>query len=162
MVNYKPFIAMQSSRNITVQTVKPVAAHLEFSPGSGEVHGNWPDVSFSMHAVSVSCRPFWRSGQRLALRRADHPLPRVPGIVRRVHAGAPRGGAQGFCPEFFRVRTVGNSADDFAGQLVRRERPAPRQFEWEKLKLAYPVSAKHFVEAWRHPGRCPRWHAFMA
>jgi hypothetical protein len=46
--------------------------------------------------------------------------------------------------------------------LFAPRRSAPRQFEWEKLKLACPVSAKHFVEAWRHPGRCPRCYAFMA
>jgi hypothetical protein len=38
---------------------------------------------------------------------------------------------------------------------------APRRFEWQKLKLECPVTAKHFVEAWKHPGRCPRCHAFM-
>src|SRR5450432_3438991 len=37
----------------------------------------------------------------------------------------------------------------------------PRQFEWQKLKLACPAAAKHFVEAWKHPGHCPRCHAFM-
>ena len=37
----------------------------------------------------------------------------------------------------------------------------PRRFEWQKMKPACPVSAKHFVEAWKHPGHCPRCHAFM-
>ncbi len=37
----------------------------------------------------------------------------------------------------------------------------PRQFEWQKMKLACPAVAKHFVEAWKHPGHCPRCHAFM-
>jgi hypothetical protein len=46
--------------------------------------------------------------------------------------------------------------------LFAAKSAAPRQFEWEKLKLACPVSATHFVEPWRHPGRCPRCYAFMA
>jgi hypothetical protein len=45
--------------------------------------------------------------------------------------------------------------------LFAAKRAVPRQFEWQKLKLACPVSAKHFVETWRHPGRCPRCYAFM-
>jgi hypothetical protein len=46
--------------------------------------------------------------------------------------------------------------------LFAPQRTVPRQFEWQKLKPACPVSAKHFVEAWKHPGRCPRCFAFMA
>ena len=45
--------------------------------------------------------------------------------------------------------------------LFAPQRAAPRQFEWQKLKPACPVSAKHFVENWRHPGRCPRCGNFM-
>jgi hypothetical protein len=45
--------------------------------------------------------------------------------------------------------------------LFAPKRAVPRQFEWRKMKLACPVSAKHFVEAWKHPGHCPRCHAFM-
>jgi hypothetical protein len=41
------------------------------------------------------------------------------------------------------------------------KRAAPRRFEWHKFKLECPVSAKHFVEVWKNPGRCPRCHAFM-
>ena len=37
----------------------------------------------------------------------------------------------------------------------------PLRFEWQKMKPACPVLAKHFVEAWKHPGHCPRCHAFM-
>jgi hypothetical protein len=37
----------------------------------------------------------------------------------------------------------------------------PRDFVWEKVRLACPVSARHIVEPWKHPGRCPRCHAFM-
>jgi hypothetical protein len=44
----------------------------------------------------------------------------------------------------------------FAGKPAK-----PRRFEWVKMKPACPVSAKHQVEAWKHPGRCPRCHAFM-
>jgi hypothetical protein len=45
--------------------------------------------------------------------------------------------------------------------LPARKLAAPRRFEWQKIKPACPVTAKHFVEAWTHPGRCPRCHAFM-
>lgn len=45
--------------------------------------------------------------------------------------------------------------------LFALKRAAPRQFEWHKMKLACPVSAKHFVEPWKNPGRCPRCHAFL-
>jgi hypothetical protein len=45
--------------------------------------------------------------------------------------------------------------------LFARKRAGPRRFEWQKMKLECPVAAKHFVEAWKHPGRCPRCHAFM-
>jgi hypothetical protein len=45
--------------------------------------------------------------------------------------------------------------------LFAQKRAAPRRFEWQKIKLECPVAAKHFVEAWKDPGRCPRCHAFM-
>jgi hypothetical protein len=45
--------------------------------------------------------------------------------------------------------------------LFARKAAEPRRFEWQKMKLECPVTAKHFVEAWKHPGRCPRCHAFM-
>ena len=45
--------------------------------------------------------------------------------------------------------------------LFAPKRTVLRQFEWQKVKLECPVAAKHFVEAWKHPGRCPRCHAFM-
>ncbi len=45
--------------------------------------------------------------------------------------------------------------------LFARKRTEPRRFEWQKIKLECPVAAKHFVEAWKHPGRCPRCHGFM-
>ncbi len=45
--------------------------------------------------------------------------------------------------------------------LFAQKLAEPRQFEWEKIKLACPVAAKHFVEPWKNPGRCPRCHAFM-
>jgi hypothetical protein len=37
----------------------------------------------------------------------------------------------------------------------------PRRFEWHKMELECPVSPKHFVEAWKNPGRCPRCYNFM-
>jgi hypothetical protein len=40
-------------------------------------------------------------------------------------------------------------------------RSEPRRFEWQQMRLECPVVAKHFVEAWKHPGRCPRCYAFM-
>ena len=45
--------------------------------------------------------------------------------------------------------------------LFARKPAEPRRFEWQKIKLACPVAAKHFVETWKHPGRCPRCYAFM-
>ncbi|MGD1088272.1 MAG: hypothetical protein ABR955_06050 [Verrucomicrobiota bacterium] len=45
--------------------------------------------------------------------------------------------------------------------LFAPKRAEPRRFEWQKIKLECPVAAKHFVEAWKYPGRCPRCHAFM-
>jgi hypothetical protein len=45
--------------------------------------------------------------------------------------------------------------------LFAPKRASPRRFEWHKMKLTCPVAAKHFVEVWKHPGRCPRCHAFM-
>lgn len=32
---------------------------------------------------------------------------------------------------------------------------------WEKFKPACPVDSKHFVEAWKDPGRCPHCGNFM-
>jgi hypothetical protein len=78
---------------------------------------------------------------------------------------------------FTRVRRV-TGRTEFAGNFSAFERPEippvilrdslfagkrdePRQLEWQKFKPACPVSSKHFVENWRHPGRCPRCYAFM-
>jgi hypothetical protein len=45
--------------------------------------------------------------------------------------------------------------------LFASKRADRRRFEWHRIKLSCPVSAKHFVEPWKNPGRCPRCHAFM-
>jgi hypothetical protein len=45
--------------------------------------------------------------------------------------------------------------------LFANRRGAPRKFEWRKLKLQCPVEPKHFVEAWKNPGRCPRCGNFL-
>jgi hypothetical protein len=46
--------------------------------------------------------------------------------------------------------------------LFASKRDTPRGFEWHRIKkLSCPVSAKHFVEPWKNPGRCPRCHAFL-
>jgi hypothetical protein len=45
--------------------------------------------------------------------------------------------------------------------LFAAKRAAPRRFEWRKLKLQCPVAPKHFVEAWKNPGRCPRCGNFL-
>ena len=37
----------------------------------------------------------------------------------------------------------------------------PRLLVWKKFTPACPVSAKHFVEAWNDPGRCPRCGNFL-
>jgi hypothetical protein len=89
--------------------------------------------------MPVSRRYFRRRGQRLELRCANHPLPRVPGIVRRFHPDTPGGGAPGSDPELFHFHTAGNSAGDLARQFVRPETCTPRRFEWQKLKPACPV-----------------------
>ena len=36
-----------------------------------------------------------------------------------------------------------------------------RPLVWQEFKLACPANAKHFVEAWQDPGRCPRCGNFM-
>jgi hypothetical protein len=41
-----------------------------------------------------------------------------------------------------------------------RREPA-RRLVWKKCALACPVEPKHFVEAWKDPGRCPRCGSFM-
>jgi len=43
-------------------------------------------------------------------------------------------------------------------------RPAtspPAKLVWQKFTPMCPVEAKHFVEAWKEPGRCPRCGCFM-
>ena len=44
---------------------------------------------------------------------------------------------------------------------VNPKRTAPRPLVWRKFKLTCPVEAKHFVEAWNDPGRCPRCGNFL-
>ena len=39
--------------------------------------------------------------------------------------------------------------------------PLSRPLVWEKIELACPVQIKHFVEAWKDPGRCPRCGNFL-
>lgn len=44
--------------------------------------------------------------------------------------------------------------------LVLRDEKIGR-LVWKKFVLSCPVSAKHFVEPWNDPGRCPRCGIFM-
>lgn len=37
----------------------------------------------------------------------------------------------------------------------------PAKLVWQKFDLMCPVDAKHPVEAWKEPGRCPRCGCFM-
>ena len=45
--------------------------------------------------------------------------------------------------------------------MILPEGSAGRRLTWQKFPLACPVQAKHFVEAWKDPGRCPRCGNFM-
>jgi hypothetical protein len=36
-----------------------------------------------------------------------------------------------------------------------------RRLVWKQLELACPTEPKHFVEAWKDPGRCPRCGNFL-
>ena len=45
--------------------------------------------------------------------------------------------------------------------VILRDGSAPQRLVWQKFQPACPVDAKHFVEPWRNPGRCPRCGNFM-
>jgi hypothetical protein len=45
--------------------------------------------------------------------------------------------------------------------VVLREASGQRRLVWEKFALACPLDAKHTVEIWKNPGRCPRCGNFM-
>ena len=45
--------------------------------------------------------------------------------------------------------------------VVLRDGSAVARLVWQKFQLACPAGAKHFVEAWNYPGRCPRCGNFM-
>jgi len=45
--------------------------------------------------------------------------------------------------------------------VILRDGSAPQRLVWQKFTLACPAAAKHFVEPWRDPGRCPRCGNFM-
>jgi hypothetical protein len=45
--------------------------------------------------------------------------------------------------------------------VILRGGAAGRRLVWQKFKPACPVNAKHFVELWKDPGRCPRCGNFM-
>ena len=40
--------------------------------------------------------------------------------------------------------------------VILRDGSAPLRLVWQKFPPACPANAKHFVEPWRNPGRCPR------
>jgi hypothetical protein len=44
--------------------------------------------------------------------------------------------------------------------ILRDKAKAPCR-DWRKFRLACPVGARHFVELWKDPGRCPRCGNFM-
>ena len=53
--------------------------------------------------------------------------------------------------------------DSGTGQLrypPRPDRPAP-ELVWEQPKPACPVNARHRIEPWQNPGRCPRCGCFL-
>jgi hypothetical protein len=43
----------------------------------------------------------------------------------------------------------------------RPSKELPAKMIWQKFDLMCPVDAKHFVTAWKDPGRCPRCGCFM-
>ena len=45
--------------------------------------------------------------------------------------------------------------------VILRDGSASRRLVWHQLQPACPVEAKHFLEAWKDPGRCPRCGNFM-
>ena len=45
--------------------------------------------------------------------------------------------------------------------MVLRDGASVGRSVWQMLKITCPVSAKHFVEVWNNPGRCPRCGNFM-
>ena len=45
--------------------------------------------------------------------------------------------------------------------VILRDASVPQRLVWHKFSPACPVDAKHFVESWRNPGRCPRCGNFM-
>jgi len=45
--------------------------------------------------------------------------------------------------------------------VILRDGTIMRQWVWQKFPPACPVDAKHFVEPWKDPGRCPRCGNFM-
>ena len=55
-------------------------------------------------------------------------------------------------PAFFRPEIPPVILSDSSGQ---------RRLVWQIFKPACPVEARHFVEAWKDPGRCPRCGNFM-
>jgi len=68
--------------------------------------------------MSISREDIGRGGQRRALRGADGGMPRLPGVVRRVHARAPARG-RGGSHKIPRLSSSGNSPGDLAGQFVQ-------------------------------------------
>ncbi len=45
--------------------------------------------------------------------------------------------------------------------ILRENAPAGPRLVWQKFLPTCPVEAKHLVEAWKDPGRCPRCGNFM-
>jgi hypothetical protein len=45
--------------------------------------------------------------------------------------------------------------------VILRDGSKSRRLVWQKFSPACPVNAKHFVEPWKDPGRCPRCGNFM-
>ncbi len=71
---------------------------------------------------------------------------------------------------FTKLRCVENSvrSPKFPGffrpevpPVILADATGKRRLVWHKFQPACPVEAKHAVEAWRDPGRCPRCGNFM-
>src|ERR1039458_1513545 len=82
----------RASRQVIYSTIfggryrNEVTARISWRVAVFQIHG--PDLHFRMSAVPIPRADFGRGGQRRALRDPDGGVPRLPGIVRRVHAAA--------------------------------------------------------------------------
>jgi hypothetical protein len=68
-------------------------------------------------------------------------------VFTRLRRAETDGGKKPRFPGFFRPEIP---------PVILREASGKRRLIWQKFQPACPVEAKHFVETWKDPGRCPR------